>query len=253
MPSPFPGMDPYLERDGLFHEFHQRFIPRLAELLLPKIAPKYLATLDSHVYLHEFAADQRHLIGRFDVAVTHVGGELSVQSPGTATQSVLGTVPVPVLEEVDSFVELRERDGMEVVTVIELLSLANKKSGSDREQYLGKRAKYLKSGVHLVEIDLLRRGPRMPQNGLPPCDYTVMVSRAERRPSVELFPIRLRDRLPIIPIPLKVSDPDAKLDLQAVFDSVYDGAGYQYYIHKTPPEPPFQDVDEEWVRLRATQ
>src|SRR5690606_15154439 len=118
----------------------------------------------------------------------------------------------------------------EVITVIELLSPSNKNSGADRGQYLGKRERVLESPSHLVEIDLLR-GSRLPIKGLPDCDYYVMVSRAEMRPKVELWPFRLRDPLPKIPIPLRAPDPDAILDLKAVLDRVYDGAGYEDYVY----------------------
>ena len=102
----------------------------------------------------------------------------------------------------EAFVEIRERDTCRVVTAIELLSPTNKNPGPDRELYLSKRLRYSQSDVHLVEIDLLRGGHRMPVEGLPACDCYVQVSRVEERPSVGLWPIMLRDPLPTIPIPL---------------------------------------------------
>ena len=124
-------------------------------------------------------------------------------------------MPLTVDVEHLSFVEIRDRQGRDLVTVIELLSPTNKRPGPDREQYLAKRRQLLASGVHLVEIDLLRGHPRLPLDDLPPCDYYVMVSRAEERPQAGLWPLGLRDPLPPIPVPLRAADPDASLDLQA--------------------------------------
>jgi hypothetical protein len=61
-----------------------------------------------------------------------------------------------------SFLEIRDRDSHELVTVVELLSPSNKYAGPDREQYLAKARILQRSPVHFVEIDLLRGGPRMP-------------------------------------------------------------------------------------------
>ena len=87
--------------------------------------------------------------------------------------------------------------------MIELLSPSNKRAGDDREQYLAKRRELLRTPAHLVEIDLLRGWTPMPQEGRPECDYSVMVSRAEKRRAADFWPIRLRDRLPVIPFPLR--------------------------------------------------
>jgi Protein of unknown function (DUF4058) len=100
------------------------------------------------------------------------------------------------------FLEVRNSHGRDLVTVIELLSPSNKRAGDDREQYLAKRRELLRSPAHLVEIDLLRGWTPMPREGRPECDYSVMVSRAEKRRAADLWPIRLRDRMPMIPIPL---------------------------------------------------
>src|SRR6202011_1559181 len=110
-------------------------------------------------------------------------------------------LPLQDIERVP-FLEVRDRQGRELVAVIELLSPSNKRPGEDREQYLAKRRELLRSPAHLVEIDLLRGGPPMPLEDRPVCDYSVLVSRAERRPVAAFWPLRLRDRLPVIPIPL---------------------------------------------------
>jgi hypothetical protein len=131
---------------------------------------------------------------------------------------------------------------------MELLSPSNKYAGPDREQYLAKARQLQRSWVHFVEIDLLRGGPRMPWLDMPACDYCVVVSRVERRPKAGFWPIRLRERLPEIPIPLRRGDTDARLDLQQVLHRIYDAAGYAYHIYSGPPEPPLSAEDAAWAQ-----
>jgi len=154
------------------------------------------------------------------------------------------------IEEVP-FLEVRDRQGRELVTVIELLSPSNKRSGDDREQYLTKRRELVRSPAHLVEIDLLRGWTPMPQEGRPECDYSVMVSRAEKRLAAGFWPIRLRDRLPVIPVPLRSPDVAARVDLQEVLHRAYDGPGYEHFIYSGEPEPPLSPDDAAWARQLA--
>lgn len=147
-----------------------------------------------------------------------------------------------------SFVEIRDRDGWQLVTVIELLSPANMYAGPDREQYLAKRRELQGSTAHLVEIDLLRGGPRMPMEGLPECDYCVLVSRVEERPVAGLWPIRLRDPLPLVRIPLRPPHADAYLNLQELLHRVYDAAGYEDYIYRGQPQPLLRGEDAAWAQ-----
>jgi hypothetical protein len=230
MPSPFPGMDPYLEQDDAWHDFHERFIPLVATLLGGQLRPRYIVKIDEHIYVHELAAESRRLVGRADIALGR-GSRRAARRPAPGAAAALLEAPLTVrLPAVDrerlSYVEVRDRRSRELVTVVALLSPANKQPGPDREQYLAKRMEVLNGPVHLVEIDLLRGGPPMPAGGRPECAYSVLVSRAERRLDAEFWPISLRERLPEIPIPVRASDPDARLDLQAVLDRIYDDAGY---------------------------
>ena len=106
----------------------------------------------------------------------------------------------------------------------------------------------LKAPTHLVEIDLCRGGKRPEPPDLPACAYYVLVSRYEDRPQVGVWPIGLRDRLPIVPIPLTAPDPDVPLDLQAVFDHTYDAADYGRYIFDEIPDPPLTPEDAAWAQ-----
>lgn len=247
MPSPFPGMNPYIEQEEVWHDFHERFMPAAAEFLLPQVRPNYIVKLDEHAYIHELPMEERRLLGRPDVAVVHGRDAASSHPAGSAVEApVYGIVPLAVDVERQTFIEIRDRASRELVTVIELLSPSNKLS--DREQYLGKREGFLRSNVHLVEIDLLRGGPRMPVDGLPPCDYYTMVSRAGERPRAGLWPISLRESLPTLPIPLRAPDADARLDLQQIVHRVYDAAGYHDYIYAVAPAPALSAEDAAWAR-----
>jgi hypothetical protein len=156
---------------------------------------------------------------------------------------------LPAVEiERQSFVEIRDRRNRRVVTVVELLNPSNKTPGSDRDDYLAKRRQVLAGMTHLVEIDLRRGGTRPTPPELPSCDYYVLVSRYEQRPTIGFWPIGLQDRLPVVPIPLLAPDPDAVLDLQTVLDHTYDEADYGKYIYAETPEPPLSPEDENWAR-----
>ena len=248
MPSPFPGMNPYLEQDDAWHDFHEKFLPAVAEWLVPQVRPNYIVKLDEHVYVHELPDEPRRLLGRADVAVGFSSGQ-------TAERPVVGVLEAPASVRLPNqdierlaFVEVRDRHSRELITVLELLSPSNKRAGSDREQYLAKRASLLSSRAHLVEIDLLRGGRPMPLEDRPRCSYSVLVSRAEERPHAGFWPLSIRDRLPVVPVPLRHPDGDAQLDLQAILDRVYDASGYEDYIYENSPEPPLTPDEAAWAR-----
>ncbi len=227
MPSPCPGMNPYLEQESIWHDFHERFCPLVAELLTEQVRPHYIVKIDEHVYIHELPADSR----RAEI----------LEAPAQ--------VRLPAIEiESLSFVEIRDRASWQIVTAIELLSYSNKYAGPDRDQYLAKRGQLLSSAVHLVEIDLLRGGPRMPLEGLPACDYYSLVSRVEERLQAGVWPIRLRERLPVIPVPLRPPHGDARIDLQQVLHRIYDAAGYEDYIYDGQPHPRLSPDDVAWAQ-----
>ena len=101
---------------------------------------------------------------------------------------------------------------------------------------------------HLVEIDLLRGGQPMPAERRPGCTYSVLVSRADRRPQADFWPFGLRDPLPTVPVPLRLGDGYAWLDLRAILDRVYDESGYDEFIYKHEPGPPLTGDDDAWAR-----
>jgi hypothetical protein len=251
MPSPFPGMNPYLEQEDAWHDFHERFIPHLANVLSGQLDGRYIVKVDEHVYVHELGMEERRFLGRPDIGVNPDDAPSPRASQGPRT-AVLEAPVIGVLPAVDvlrlSNIEIRDLRTRQLVTVIELLSPSNKKPGADRVQYESKRKTLLASTTHLVEIDLLRGHQHMPVDKLPACDYCIMVSRYEDRPDVGLWPFGLRDPIPSVPVPLRYEEADASLDLQQALHDVYDAARYARYIYGVAPEPPLSPEDAAWTR-----
>jgi Protein of unknown function (DUF4058) len=215
--------------------------------LTPQLLPAYVAKIDDHIYIHELASDERHLLGRSDVSIIGSGSGVTTSAAHAVAAPAYGHILPSVDELRESFIEIRDRETRELITVIELLSPTNKTRGSDREQYIGKRNVILAHNPHLVEIDLLRGGERMPVEGLPDCDYMVFVSRSYERPRVELWPLALRDVLPTIPIPLRLGDRDATIDLERLLHEQYDAAGYESYVYRGRIQPPLSSADAGWA------
>lgn len=259
MPSPFPGMDPFLESQE-WEDFHTRFNTVISDQLSPRVEPRYVVRVERRVYV-ESPPDEIPQLARADVAVLRPAGAVSATALAVESVTMLEPfefeLPMPQ-ERREVYLVIRLRETMEVVTVLETLSPANKRSGGDgRREYLDKREAVLQSQAHLVELDLLRGGLRLPTvTPLPPAHYYAIVSRRGRRPKAAGYAWTLRDRLPTIPVPLKAADPDVPLDLQAAFSTVYDRARYQLSLNYAADlNPPLVEEDAEWCRrlLDATR
>lgn len=249
MPSPFPGMNPYLENPELWPEVHSRLIVALADALNPQIIPKYRAAIDRRVYTLE--GSETLLVGIPDVTVEQRGsdpGTPSVDKAATRsnvaiavppTSPVKVKVPMP-LEIRESYLQIKEISTGEVITSVEILSPTNKRPGKGRNAYEEKRREVLSSRTHLVEIDLLRSGqPMALAAGAVKSHYRILVSRSEQRPQADLYAFNLADQIPPFSIPLKESDPEPVVDLQALLNEIYDRAGYKVVIdYALPAVPP---------------
>ncbi len=250
MPSPFPGMNPYLERSGVWPMFHTQLVSKIQVFLSAQVRPRYFVRLESRIYIHEPESIRRQTYKEADLGVT-VASPIPMTDSSSATATIAppmyGTLPAWYEIEKSRFIEIRDQRNHEVVTVIELLNPSNKYAGSDREQYLSKRREIVRSQAHFVELDLLRGGPRMPSGNIPACDYCAVVSRVEDRPRIGVWPWGLREAMPEIPIPLRSSDSDARLDLKAVLDLVYDEGGYVDDIYSGLPEPRLSSEDAAWA------
>ncbi|MCS7187216.1 MAG: DUF4058 family protein, partial [Armatimonadota bacterium] len=234
MPSPFPGMDPFLEGSPMWSDFHGDFLYAVREALVPKVRPKYIVLAQVQVVVMQEPSEK---IGTIVPDVVVVEGESPLLPEHKSEIAVAVTAPATVRlaftqKQEQVYLEIRERETRKLVTVIELLSPSNKRFGSPAwGDYLKKRDSIFASDVHLVELDLLRGGTRMPMGDpLPSGDYYAIISRSYRRPYCEVYAWTLRDRMPTIPIPLLRGDPDVDLDLQRVFNTVYERAGYDYSL-----------------------
>ena len=266
MPSPFPGMDPYLESPDWFPGLHANLIVFMKGALQQSLPESYYADSSQRVWV-EYS--QRH--SEPDVEVVQSarrprkrarGGGLALADP-EATGALVVTVKTiehgPFRE---SFLEIRRRRGkaVKIVTTIEILSPANKKIGNPgREKFLQKQRETLVSETHLVEIDLLRGGAHtlaVPKDLVTakagPCEYLVSIHRFDRPAEFRVNPITLRQRLPRIAIPLSPGDPDVSLDLQNVFDQSYDFGPYNREIEygTDPIVPRLKPEQAEWSATR---
>jgi Protein of unknown function (DUF4058) len=256
MPSPFPGMNPYIERPAIWPDFHDAFILATRAVLQPLLKPKYAALTQDRLYVVEA---ERPIYP--DVAIVRT----PVVSPASAAVSVAEPDAPTVFELWRE--EIREplihivepAANNRVVTSIEVLSPSNKNAGDGRREYLLKREELWRGGVNLVEIDLLRGGDRTVRlseekmKEVKPHHYLVAVTR--RWPSrQEVYEILLQKRLPKVAIPLSPDDKDVILDLQVVFTRCWDEGPYPELLHYdgAPPSPLAPDITA-WCeeRLRS--
>lgn len=246
MPSPFPGMNPYMERQAEWDSFHPNFISVAQFALAAQVRPHYVVRIESRMYIHEPPADRR-FFGTSDIGVHRPteGGAIRGSTATAAPAYVRLGEPVEI--ERVKYLTVRSRGGGDLVTVLEFLSRTNKYAGPDRAQYELKRTEVLRSLTHFVEIDLLRGGPRLVPDDAPPGDYCAVVSRMEERPNAGVWSWSLRDPMPVIPIPLRGDDRDASLDLKAVLDQVYDSGGYADDVYSGPPEPRLTPDEAAWA------
>lgn len=257
MPSPFPGMDPYLEEPSIWPDCHSGLILAMRAYLTVHLPERYSAWTDRNVWVYEPDTATRSQIKKPDVFVTEshrpgngAGGVATLEAPARAM------LPV-VRREGNRFIRIVDRQSRRVVTAIELLSPANKDPHQDREAYLGKRNLYLATGTNLVEIDLLREGERMPMGEPPPpnADYYVVVIRAVDFPTTAIWHFSVRDPLPPVPVPLNPEDQPVELPLKTCFDRAYDEAPYRKELdYANEAAPPLDEPDATWAReLLATR
>ncbi|MEO0409245.1 MAG: DUF4058 family protein [Cyanobacteria bacterium P01_A01_bin.135] len=250
MPSPFPGMNPYLEHPDRWSTVHNRLIVALADTLTPQLLPKYQVDIEKRVY--EVLGSNSLFVGRPDVTVQRP----RTSSPDTASAAGVSNlaakpakVMVPMPEEVrEAYLEVKETATQAVVTAIEILSPTNKR-GDGRRKYEQKRQQVLSSRTNLVEIDLLRESAPLPTLGDgPQSRYQVLVSRASSRPMADLYAFNLNEPIPPFALPLQHEDEEPVVVLQELLEGVYERSGYDYFIdYKDDPLPPLSDGERAWV------
>lgn len=253
MPSPFPGMDPYLE-GPLWSMAHNSLIEEIARQLTPQLWPHYKVRPGERVVVAApdpvEAFSTRERLPDVAVFATERRAESS-EAHGDAT-SHSSPLVLELLDEpssvVETFLEIRAADGGQLVTTIEVLSPSNKRGDGAAECRIQRR-EILASSSHFLEIDLLRVGERFPVAGpLPSVPYFVFLSRRDRRPKIEVWPVALDAPLPPVPVPLLSHDPDGELDLQPALRNIYDLYHYDADIDYTLPPPlPLAPEQAEWA------
>jgi hypothetical protein len=249
----FPGMDPYLEHPQLWPSVHSRLVVYMADQLGPLIRPRYATTIEERVYIEE---SDRNIIPDIWIKTNRAELPRGNAMAAVAEVDVGERVKVSTLEIHETYIEIldlyREQ---QVVAIIEIVSPSNKYVGEGRDCYLKKQREILHSGIHLVEIDLLRTGnhvlavPEQVVRNRGRYEYLVSINRASgMREEYEFFLRRLRERLPKIPIPLAENDPEIPLDIQAAVEKVYEGGGYADRIqYQRPCFPALSPEDQAWA------
>lgn len=262
MATPFPGMDPYLERASFWANVHASLITALRDYLTPILRPRYFVSVEERSYF-----DDPMGVGLVSVPDVGVVGPFSPQPVLPKAQGgVLAAEPIEVelkmtdviretyLEILDTEIEpypygdRPDGPATNVVTLIEILSPWNKSESGGRTKYMSKRSEVVHTKTNLVEIDLLRVGTRVLALEDQTYDYSLIVSPSRTRPRAYVFPFTVRDAIPLFTLPLAEDDDEPAVDLNQILHDLYDRAGYDLRInYRTEPNPPFVGADQEWL------
>ena len=250
MPSPFPGMDPWIENPEYFRDFHSSMIFLIREAINSRVPKGYAARGSQLVWMDD---DQ---LREPDVGVFGRRGEHRFNGPLTLAGALAVEEETAPVEVEQPYLEIRSKDGMRLVTVIEILSRSNKRSGDNgRVAYLKKQAECKEQGVHLVEIDLLRGGPHTTAVSVAKLrakagafDYHVSITTCNPPIRYYAVPIRMTDALPMIPIPLDPDVEPVRIELQPLFERTYDTGLYGEFMDFTEPcDPPLTAEQQDWT------
>jgi hypothetical protein len=253
MKSPFPGMDPYLEK--WWEGVHQTLVIYARDAMQPQLPDDLWALAEDRVYIESDSGRMRQIVP--DVHVSRVYHEPKSQSAMLKEGCTAAAEPVLFelhdLEITESYIKIVDRAGGKVVTVIEFLSPANKSAGPGQNSYLEKQAEVLRSDTNLVEVDLIRAGERMlalPRDKIPDehrTDYLACISPAWKRKLRELYPMPLRQRLAVLPVPLRQHDSRISLDLQELIEQAYSKGRYDRLDYTVELQPPLSAADAAWA------
>ena len=279
--NPFPGMNPYLEERGFWPDVHGSIIQHLRILLARRLRPEYRVSTEERFYVLTDpdgnsdggggngsggarignglrVPDVAVMVGvgatvgadaGVAVAASAGAGDLRFPAPARSKDAIDVQLPFTDLFK-ERYLEVRRVSNRELVAVIELLSPTNKTS-KGWDEYLAKRAAVLSSPTHLVEIDLLRAGRRMPVIGaVPDTHYRILVANARRTDSsADLYAFGIRDAVPDFVLPLAQADEGIAINLNPVINDAYANGGYDLDIDyaQDPQEPPLSDDDRVWL------
>ncbi|NNJ09886.1 DUF4058 family protein [Chloroflexales bacterium ZM16-3] len=247
MDSPFPGMNPYLEAPSMWPDVHHELIAIIRDQIQRKLSPAYRAVITPYAVFESIEiAPVRRVVP--DVAIIEREPFGSASGDAVAIEAAPLTLPAVMTVPVEyARIEIRTVRDQVLITAIELLSPANKRAGRDgADAYETKRQEIFSSMAHLLEIDLLRSGTR-PQvaRPLPDAPYFIFLSRVQRRPTIEIWPLSLREPIKPVPVPLRHPDPAVALDLGDAIHEAYRRARYDLEIdYSEPPPPPNLSADD---------
>jgi hypothetical protein len=243
-------MDPYLEPH--WRDVHTRLMVYACDRIQEQLPGDLVARVEESLCVDGIPRPRDVYP---DVRVVERRDERSVQQPAPSGVAVAEPYVVALDEQpTERHVEILERGSEDrVITVIEVLSPSNKVPADGREAYRKKQREYISGGVNLVEVDLIRDGRfvlAVPMEKIPPsrrAAYMACVRRSTDPTRAEVYPAPLRERLPVVPIPLRPSDRDASLDLQDLVDTCYARGRYESIDYTRPLDPPLDDDDDEWA------
>jgi hypothetical protein len=251
VPSPFPGMDPYLEGQLIWRDVHHNLISAIQTALAPQVAPEYYVAVEQRVTTVEIARGEG--VREPDVAIVPTrpvpvpSGGVAVAEAPTATAVA---VTLPYFEKVrEGYIEIRDVENHVVVTAIEVLSRTNKLSSEGRQEYGKKRRAVLASVTSLIEIDLLRAGEPMQMEPMPQTDYRILVSRGWEHPHAILHAFGIRQAIPAVSVPLQWDEKEVSLAVGDLLAQLYERARYDLRVdyRAAPPEPSLSAEDAAWM------
>jgi Protein of unknown function (DUF4058) len=255
MRAPFPGMDPWLE-GYIWPDVHSHLARVFAELIAPQIAPKYVARIDTTTIFDNNPNSEMGIIYP-DVEV--IERQSIMYEPMTAYGSVVETEPTQIAPFILPIrvripvVEIRDVAHNKLVTAIEILSPVNKRK-PNLADYRKKIINLHQNGVHVLEIDLLRRGTRPFTYPNSASHYQMMLLRAGTNRAA-YYSVNIQDKLPVLPVPLLSPDPDVLLNLNKSMALIFERSLYHLSIdyEKSPPPPTFSDEEKLWIKQIVEQ
>jgi hypothetical protein len=247
-------MDPYLER--YWGDVHTSLATYAKDYLQRQLPTDLIACVEEHVAVVS-DDDEQQANGYYpDVRVEELPTDAASRAERAGGAAVADSIEVPRTAEPMTEHSIRivePQSGNRIVTAIEFLSPANKIGETGRNAYGKKRAKLLEGNVSLVEIDLIREGrpnlavamKTIPARYRQP--YRICVVRAWRTDTAQIYRVSLRNRLPLVSIPLRQSDNEVSLDLQTLIDMVYENGRYYLRDYSEDLVPPLSDADAGWA------
>ncbi len=251
MKSPFPGMDPYLER--YWGDVHTSLMVYLRDQINEQLPKDLQARVEETVSVDASDGDSRWVYP--DVQVVEEPAAAEYAPPAAVAGAALPRlITIPSPRRTQRHLEIVDpNSGHRVVTAVEVLSPTNKTTESGRRLYRNKQRDYLQARVNLVEIDLIRVGQfilAIPESAIPDdcrATYLICVRRVTQPHRAELYPITVRERLPNLRLPLRPSDPDILLQLQPLLDHCYESGRYDKIDYRQPLRPPLEPDDQRWA------